>query len=422
MTEQRDIVIAGGGMVGISLALHLGQLLPENIRILLVEGYPFPEPNGAKAPDYHPSFDARSTALSYSTQLIYEQLGLWQDLVQWLCPIETIHVSSRGHFGSALLNAQDYGWPALGYVVENAWLGQALASALHAQGRIEVMSPARVERVEPAGSGVRLTLAGGSDQQGDSNQQIEAALLVVADGADSGLRAQLGVLASEKPYGQRALIANIATAQPHGGCAYERFTDEGPLALLPLGAAPGAENRSALVWTLPPARAEQLLACDEAEFLADLQARFGYRLGRLRQVSERHCYPLTLVEAAEQVRQGIVVMGNAAHALHPVAGQGFNLALRDVAELARCVAASVAAGRSPGDLASLQDYERAQRADQERTIGFSDKGPALFMQSDPVLGLGRDMALMGLDLLPGLKAQFVRYAAGVADMELSGHG
>ena len=417
MTEQRDIVIAGGGMVGISLALHLGQWLPDSARILLVEGFPFPQASGAKPPEYHPSFDARSTALSYSSRLIYEQLGLWQQLETWLCPIETIHVSSRGRFGSALLEAADYQWPALGYVVENAWLGSALAQALLAQGRVEVMSPARVESAEPHGDGVRLSLGGDAPLT-----TIDAALLVVADGADSGLRGQLGVIASEKPYGQQALIANIATAQPHQGCAFERFTDEGPLALLPLGPAPGAEHRSALVWTLPPARAQELLHCDETTFLQELQSRFGYRLGRLRQVSERHGYPLALVESAEQVRQGIVVMGNAAHALHPVAGQGFNLALRDVAALARRVADAVDAGTSPGELATLQAYERAQRADQERTIGFSDKVPALFMQTDPILGLGRDMALAGLDFLPGLKAEFVRYAAGVADLELSDHG
>lgn len=416
VTERRDIVIAGGGMVGVSLALALARQLGGQASILLVEGYPFPAPEQGRAASYHPSFDARSTALSYSSRLIYEDMGIWDALVEWMCPIDRIHVSSRGHFGSTVLAASDHGWPALGYVVENAWLGQALARALHAQGRVEVWSPARVVGARAAGAGMRLALEGGPADT------LEAGLLVVADGANSGLRQALGVAVTEKTYGQSAVIANIATAQAHRGCAYERFTDEGPLAMLPLGPAPGAEHRSALVWTLPPERARQLAGCEPQAFLAELQSRFGYRLGRLRQVSERHCYPLSLVESEEQVRQGMVVMGNAAHALHPVAGQGFNLALRDVAGLVDAVVQAVSTGAAPGDLAALQGYAQRQHADQARTIGFSDKVPALFMQTDPLLGLGREIALAGLDFLPGLKQQFVRYAAGVAGMEVNTRG
>ena len=410
MTAYRDIVIAGGGMVGVSLALQLAAVLPEGVTICLVEGYPLPEPVAGGKPDYHPSFDARSTALSYSSRLIYEKTGLWDDLQQWLCPIETIHVSSRGHFGSTLLRAVDYDWQALGYVVENAWLGSALIQALHRLGRVELRSPARVVAAHPRGTGTRVVLEGSEDAE------LEAALLVVADGAGSGLREQLGVAVAEESYGQHALIANVATAEPHRGCAYERFTDQGPLALLPLLPAPGGEHRSALVWTLPPEQAEQLRACPPAEFLQALQRRFGYRLGRLQQVGERHSYPLSLVQSTEQVRQGIVVMGNAAHALHPVAGQGYNLALRDVAELAAVLAEGLAAGMAPGELALLQRYQQRQQPDQDRTIQLSDRLPALFMHGDPALGLARDLALSGLDLLPPLKREFVRYAAGVAAM------
>ncbi len=408
MTAYRDIVIAGGGMVGVSLALQLAAVLPENVSICLVEGYPLPEPVAGGKPDYHPSFDARSTALSYSSRLIYEKTGLWEDLQQWLCPIETIHVSSRGRFGSTLLRAVDYDWQALGYVVENAWLGTALIQALHRRGRVELRSPARVVAAHPRGTGTRILLEGGEDAA------LEAALLVVADGAASGLREQLGVAVAEAPYEQHALIANVATAEPHRGCAYERFTDQGPLALLPLLPAPGGEHRSALVWTLPPEEAEQLRTCPPPEFLQALQGRFGYRLGRLQQVGERHSYPLSLVQSTEQVRQGIVVMGNAAHALHPVAGQGYNLALRDVAELADVLREGLSQGLAAGDLSLLQRYETRQRADQERTIEFSHHLPALFMHADPVLGMARDIGLAGLDVLSPLKREFVRFAAGVA--------
>ena len=410
MSDRYDIVIAGGGMVGISLALYLGEVLPGDSRICLVEGYPFPEPLPGHKPEYHPSFDARSTALSYSSQLIYQRLGIWQDLQQWLCPIESIHVSNRGRFGSTLLEATDHGWPALGYVVENAWLGATLAQALHKQGRIELISPAKVIDAQPDDAGVCLRI------EGKVERQINTRLLVVADGAASGLRETLGVAVNEKPYRQHALVANVGFAESHQGCAFERFTRSGPVALLPLLGVSGVSHRSALVWTVSAEEAEQLLECSEESFLEALQERFGYRLGRMQQVGERHGYPLSLVKSAEQVRQGVVVMGNAAHALHPVAGQGYNLALRDVAELARVLCAAYKSGENYGDLQVLQRYEQRQQDDQQRTIEFSDRLPSLFMLADPVIGLARDLALSGLDLTPALKRNFVNHAAGVAAM------
>ncbi|CAA0116014.1 2-octaprenyl-6-methoxyphenol hydroxylase [Halioglobus japonicus] len=407
MPDNYDIVIAGGGMVGVSLALQLAAVLPPTTSILLVEGFPIPAPTNGQAPEYHPAFDARSTALSYSSRLIYERMQVWDDLCQWLCPIESIHVSSRGRFGSTLLRASDHNWSALGYVVENSWLGNTLIQQLHRSGRIEVRSPARVVGATPTSAGVSLQLEGESSE-------IATGLLLVADGANSTLREFLGVGVSEKAYQQHALVTNIAFAEPHRGCAFERFTDEGPLAVLPLLPARGAEHRGSLVWTLSPESAAHLRDCPEDEFRETLQRRFGYRLGRLLQVGERHEYPLSLVQSSEQVRQGVVVMGNAAHALHPVAGQGFNLALRDVAELGRVLAQGVAEGLPPGDLALLQRYQRRQQADQQRTITFSDQVPALFMHTDPLLGMGRDLALAGLDIMPGLKREFVRHAAGVS--------
>jgi 2-octaprenyl-6-methoxyphenol hydroxylase len=401
--EQRDIVIAGGGMVGVSLALHLAASLPGSVRITLVEGFALPGPG--EAPAYHPSFDARSTALSYSSQLIYAGIGAWPSLQQWVCPIDSIHVSTRGRFGSTLMRAADYRWPALGFVVENAWLGNALLASLHAGGRVELLSPARVTAVKPASSGVELAMEGAA--------ALRAGLLVVADGADSGLRRALGVAVEEKPYGQSALIANVSFALAHRGRAFERFTDSGPLALLPLLPARGGDHRAALVWTLPPSRAEALSSCDEAEFIQALQVAFGYRLGRFLKAGQRHCYPLSLKRSSEQLRQGVVVMGNAAHTLHPVAGQGFNLALRDVARLAATLAGADSPARY-GELGLLQRYQRAQEQDQRRTIGASDLLPELFMRTDPVLGLARDLALSGLDVVAPLKHQFVRYAAGVA--------
>ena len=400
-------------MVGLSLALQLSRSLPAATTITLVESVPLPSSAAGSPPTYHPSFDARSTALSYSSRAIYRAMGLWDGLAQWACPIETIHVSNRGRFGSSLLRAGDYQWPALGYVVENAWLGRYLLHALQSEGRVELVTPARVTAAVPAAAGMSLQL------DHDGIDTLQAGLLVVADGAGSALRDSLGVVAGEKPYGQHALVANVAFARNHQGCAYERFTDQGPLALLPLLPADGAPHRAALVWTLPQPSAARYRDCEEPEFLAALQDRFGYRLGRLTQVGERFSYPLSLLQSEEQVRQGVVIMGNAAHALHPVAGQGFNLALRDVAALAETLAGAAAAGRAPGELAVLQDYERRQRADQALTIQMSDLLPQLFMRSDPILGMTRDMALSGLDVLAPLKRQFVRQAAGMAALGAS---
>jgi len=414
MSEYSDIVIVGGGMVGISLALQLSRDLPRDTGICLVEGYPLPEPLSGDRFEYHPSFDARSTALSFGSRRIYQKLGLWEELRRWLCPIERIHVSSRGRFGSTVMRAQDYDWAALGYVVENPCLGNVLIQALYREGRINVRCPCKVEHAQLCGDQVALTLAGGTE--------LRAGLLVVADGAASVLRECLGVAASEKPYRQSALVTNIASAQPHGGCAYERFTPSGPVAMLPLLGLPTAKYRSALVWTVSPDEALQLQACSDGYFLRALQQRFGYRLGRLQQVGKRHAYPLSLVQSQEQVRQGLVFMGNAAHALHPVAGQGFNLALRNVSALSGVLAAGREAGLSHGDLANLLVYERDQKNDQRRTIELSDRLPGIFMLGDPVIGLARDLALSGLDILPALKHNFVRHAAGVAAMGEPGIG
>ena len=405
-----DVLIAGGGMVGISLALCLRNKLGLGTKLLLVESFPLPEHDPDFRAAYSPSFDARSTALSYASRLIYEELDLWPDLREHCCPIRQIHVSDRGRFGSTLMSAADYGWPALGYVVENAWLGNVLVQALH-RADITTISPERVTGAEFSGNGATVSLA-----SGDS---LHAELLVVADGAQSSLRESLGIEISRQDYGQHALIANIAHAQPHEGLAYERFTPDGPLAMLPLvGAidevAGGGENRSALVWSLAPEQAAQMQNAEQDIFLAELQKAFGYRLGRLLHAGERGSYPLSLVQAREQVRSHLVVMGNAAHSLHPVAGQGFNLALRSVAQLGVCLSAARYAGASLGELSVLQGYQRTQQGDQALTTQFSDRLPGLFMQRDPALGILRDAGLLALDLSPVLKREFVRQTAGVA--------
>ena len=388
------LAIVGGGLVGASLALALQHGAKERgWTVELIE--PF-EPGH----DYQPSYDARSTALSYGTRLIYQRLGVWDQIAERAEPITDIHVSDRGRAGVTRLDAASQQVPALGYVVENAWIGHCLWQALD-DDVVTRRCPAEVERMRAVPGGYRLTLTDG--------QTLDCDLAVLADGGRSGLREHLGIEVKQSPYGQTALIANVTPGAPHGGRAFERFTDEGPMALLPL-----PDNRCALVWTRPERDAARLAAAPEAEFLEELQQAFGYRLGGFQQVGARHLYPLVLIEAEEQVRSGLVVLGNAAHSLHPIAGQGYNLSLRDTEALAVALLRSSA---PLGDLSVLQGYHQQQRSDQRLTVGFSDQLTQLFGESGRLSVAGRNLGLLGLDLLPPAKAWFARQAMGMGVRE-----
>ena len=397
--SQAQIAIIGGGLVGASLALALqAGAKARGWSIVLIE--PF-----APGDTCQPSDDARSTALSYGTQQIYQRLGIWSQVTVRAEPILHIHVSDRGRFAAARLSAEEEGVPALGYVAENAWLGHCLWQALDPEVvtwrcPAEVVAMQAIEIAEGRG-GYRLTL--------NDETLLDCDLAVLADGGRSSLREQLGIRVKNTAYQQSALIANISISKPHGGLAFERFTDEGPVALLPL-----SDNRSALIWTRPGDDAQRLLALDDHSFLAELQSLFGYRLGALRQVGARHVYPLSLVEAQEQVRANLVVLGNAAHSLHPIAGQGYNLALRDTEALAEAL---LAGPDVPGDFATLQQYLARQQLDQSLTVGFSDRVTRLFSNAEPLLATGRNLGLLGLDLLPPAKRWFARQAMGIGTRE-----
>ena len=388
------LAIVGGGLVGASLALALQQgAKARGWNIALIE--PF-EPGS----EYQPSYDARSTALSYGTRLIYQRLGVWERIAERAEPITQIHVSDRGRAGATRLDASDQQVPALGYVVENAWIGHCLWQALDHE-LVTRHCPAEVEQMQAVAAGYRLTLTTG--------QVLDCDLAVLADGGRSALREQLGIAIKTTPYDQSALIANVTPGKPHGGQAFERFTDDGPMALLPL-----QDNRCALVWTRPEEDAARLAALPEAAFLDELQQAFGYRLGGFQQVGARHLYPLMLIEAEEQVRSGLVVLGNAAHSLHPIAGQGYNLSLRDTEALA---AALLSGSAKLGDIGVLQAYHRRQRTDQWLTVGFSDRLTRLFAGSALLSVAGRNLGLLGLDLLPPAKAWFARQAMGLGVRE-----
>lgn len=401
-----DILIAGGGLAGATLALAICRLVP-GYRVTVVEAFPLTDDPAPT--DYQPSYDARSTALSWGSRDIYERLGLWRAIEQQAAAIRHIHVSEKGRFGVTRLDASDHDQPALGYVADNRWLGLCLMQDLAQQPDIDWLAPAQAEGVISLREGVRVTI-----RQDNETRDLNARCLVVADGGRSGLREALGIDTRHEEYGQVALIANVSTERPHNGVAWERFTERGPMALLPQVGGPQPGHRSALVWTLSPEALDGVLTLDEAGRCARLQQVFGWRLGRFTRFGECHHYPLSLTIAKECVRPGVALVGNAAHALHPVAGQGFNLALRGLMALVDAFRFARENNLSPGDLRALERYRQQHATDQQQTIGFSDSLIRLFGGDYPVPGVTRNAGLTGLDLLPVAKHWFARRAMGVA--------
>ena len=399
LKEPYDIAIIGGGMVGISLALLLAQ--QKRWKVLVLESQSIQQ---GEIPQYSPSFDARSTALSWSSRCIFEKLGIWQKIQQHAQSIATIHVSDRGHMGLTRLQAQEAGVEALGYVVENSWLGSVLMQQL-GQTDIELIGDAKIQTIQPKADSMQLTAT-------LENQQVEinTRLLVVADGADSASAKLLGIQPQKKDYGHSAIIANLSLEAAHQAVAYERFTDQGPMALLPLADYKNTP-RSALVWTQSNHQVQELMAADDSTFINQLQARFGDRLGQFSQVGERISYPLIQTISEEQVRRRLVIAGNAAHSLHPVAGQGFNLSLRDMESLVNGLA------RQPmdtdvGALETLLSYQDQRTQDQRNTLLFTNGLSKLFGLSSPAVALGRNSGLLMMDLVPSLRNQFAHFGMG----------
>lgn len=407
LPESVDIIIVGGGLVGASLAVALLPAVRRlGLRVAVVEAVAIPP---YTAGVWQPSYDARATALSYGTRLIYEDMGLWQQLAEHVSPIRHIHVSDQGRYGTTRLHAEEEGVDALGYVAENHWIGRVLHGALHkAAEQLHWLCPATVRQATMTAEGVEVTV----EQDGHS-QPIKASLMVMADGGRSSLAESLGLDFIEQPYHQHALVTTLTPSRHHQQWAYERFTEEGPVALLPVENDSEGKPRMALVWTTPEDELEARMEWVDEDFLAAVQESFGQRLGRFTRVGKRYSYPLALKQAREQVRSRLVVLGNAAHSLHPIAGQGYNLALRGVAELAQQLASAQQAGADIGSLAVLNQFLHAREQDQRRTIAFSDKVMRLFATEHSSLRWLRDAGLVGLNLMPAARHQFARAAMGM---------
>jgi 2-octaprenyl-6-methoxyphenol hydroxylase len=400
-----DIVIAGGGMIGTSLGLALA---PLNLRVAVVEAI-------ARGADEQPSFDDRSTALSRSSQRAFEAIGLWPEIVAAATPIKKIHVSDKGRFGFSHIDAREQQVEALGYVVINRVLGQVLFSALKAVDGLDFVCPGRITTVRTESDHASVTV-----EEPDGERTLTCRLLVAADGANSSVRDMIGISASRSDYEQWAIVGNVLPEHAHDNRAFERFTESGPIAMLPI-----ADNRAAFVWIVPQENAHEILALDDDKFTSALQEKFGHRLGLFSRVGQRAAYPLALTRANGLIAKRSVVVGNAAHGLHPVAAQGFNLGMRDVAALCDCIYdAQLAASESvdsqvqtvldPGTTAILENYADWRRADQEKLTRFTDGIVRLFGdQRTPVRAL-RNLGMLGFDLIPGLRKTFAKHTMGLA--------
>ena len=339
---------------------------------------------------------------------LFTALGLWPQIAPFATAIERIHVSDQGSWGLSQFTRADNRQQPLGQVVENAGLHPVLHQALAQNPSIQVIPAAQVTALRPLSGGMQvISRADGQEQQWPSQ------LVILADGADSPLRKALGVAAREVPYEQTALVANVRTSLPHGGCAFERFCPDGPMALLPRGQSPQA-HIAGLVWTFPQSQQELIAGLSDSELLERLQGAFGYRLGRFEALGQRQFYPLRLVVAKEQVRSHLVLQGNAAHFLHPVAGQGFNLSLRDGLRLAQVLSEGAALGEQLGELKQLQRYAQAAEADQNRTIALSDGFNRIFSRKERSLRWGRDIGMLLLESVPAVRAAFIRQLSGRA--------
>ena len=369
MSDKTDIIIVGGGPVGAALARALADM---GLSLTLLEARSMPVA------------DRRPLALSYGSRLILERLDAWHGL-QAATPIEAIHVSQSRGFGRAMLTAREVGLPALGYVVDYAHLHRVLSDTL-GEPDVSRVQGVRVLGVRASGGAAAVDL----ESQGE-RRSLEARLVVVAAG---------GALPGPGPlrgsdYAQVAVVANVASELPHRHVAFERFTGDGPLALLPFG------DEIAAVWTTRPERGQDLCAAPDDQFCAELAQAFGGRLGAFSHASARASFPLALRFTTGTPLPATVLVGNAAQTLHPVAGQGFNLGLRDAWELAeevrRCAPAAL------GSAAMLASYRRRRRLDRSGGIGFTDALVRLFSNDLAPLRAARGIGLTMLGCVPPMR-------------------
>ncbi len=397
-----DMLIIGGGMVGASLAVALK---PLGYKIGLIDAYSFGETQ-------QPSYDDRSIALSHGSSQIYSGMGIWDSLQSGVTAIKKIHISDKGHFGSTRLSAEQEKIPALGYLVESRVLGNHLYQQLK-DSDIE-QHTATITQIQTAADALHISLIKqGKNNEGANKQRtnnetttLTCKLLVAADGAHSKTRQLMGIPVDHEPYQQSGIIANVTPEKPHMNQAFERFTANGPIALLPL-----TENRCSLIWTQPTSTVEEIMQLNDHDFLYNLQKAFGYRLGSFLKVGKRSAFPLALSKAQHITSTRTVLIGNAAQTLHPVAGQGLNLGLRDIAQLAELLADKTY-HTDPGNVKMLEAYASHRQPDRNTVIKYTDSLVKIFSNDSEILGHARAGGLMLIDRIPALRRLLTHQSMG----------
>ena len=399
---QQEVIIVGGGMVGLSLALMLAK---QNIAVKLLEAIKYPNYDDENLAPYHSSFDARNSALSRRTVQIYQELGLWRALQEHATPILEVNITEQGSFGKARLKAEQEKVESFGQVIENAWLGRVLLTEVQKQPLIELIDGVQVTQLTQDADMAYIDASRGEEQL-----SLQAKLVIAADGRDSFCRKALGIGASEHDYDQVAIVTTVQTSKPHNHVGFERFSSLGPLALLPL---PG-EYRRSVVWPVKKGTEGEWLGDEnDQHFLDALQETYGDRAGKFQKTGKRFSFPLSQVLADKQAVGRVVLMGNAAHTIHPVAGQGFNLCMRDAHVLVRYLTEQIAQNADLGDAVMLQAYEASRLTDQQRVIKFCDSVVRGFSNSNPILKFIRNTGLVAFDTIPGIKPLVANYAMGL---------
>ena len=399
---QQQVIIVGGGMVGLSLSLMLAKA---NIAVKLLEAVKYPNYDDQNVAPYHSSFDARNTALSRRSVQIYQKLGLWDVLQQHATPILQVHITEQGSFGKARLVAEQEKVESFGQVIENAWLGRVLLTQVRQQPLIELIDGVQVTALTQDAEQVHIEA-----QRGDEVLKLESKLLIAADGRDSFCRQAIGVGVDVHDYDQVAIVTTVQTSKPHEQVGFERFSALGPLALLPL---PG-EYRRSVVWPVKKGTEDEWLGEEnDQHFLSALQKTYGDRAGKFEKTGKRFSYPLSQVLAHKQAVGRVILMGNAAHTIHPVAGQGFNLCLRDADVLLRYLINQLSTSDDIGNPDNLLAYEQARLSDQQRVIKFCDTVVRGFSNQNPLLKLIRNTGLIAFDVIPGVKPLVANYAMGL---------
>ena len=399
---QQEVIIVGGGMVGLSLALMLAKT---NIAVKLLEAIKYPNYDDPHLVTYHSSFDARNSALSRRSVQIYQELGLWDALQEHATPILEVNITEQGSFGKARLLAEQEKVESFGQVIENAWLGRVLLSEVQQQPLIELIDGVQVTALHQDQDYAYIEALRDAEQL-----KFQSKLLIAADGRDSFCRQALGVGASVHEYDQVAIVTTVQTSKPHRQVGFERFSPLGPLALLPL---PG-EYRRSVVWPVPKGTEHEWMGEEnDQHFLDALQQTYGDRAGKFQKTGRRFSFPLSQVLAEKQAVGRVVLMGNAAHTIHPVAGQGFNLCMRDAYVLVRYLRQQLADAADLGDASMLKDYEQSRLKDQQRVIKFCDSVVRGFSNQNPILKLIRNTGLMCFENIPGIKPLVANYAMGL---------